>query len=450
MGSWAHLRIGDLILFSHSDDINPTILMLFTEADKRTCEVTTSEPRATGSHNGDQSSTDGDEPEETETFIAVDYVASLAVVKDRLEFMGFTLPVVRQIFDEEVEEHRKELERRLENPTWKNNDILCHAVESEQQVLRGVSLESWMDAFAFILRHKLRPENKYWYDDEIVTDLPLLVRFLLGGSSGRELWFPSCDFRVFMRAVVEVTGTDAQVVYDLSEFAAAESVSHDDDLCGWARRETADDFVLNHKVIVLTEGSSDSWAIEGALKVLYPHLTEYYSFMDFQGVRASGGASALVAMIKAFIGAGIVNRIIAVFDNDTAARSALRSLRNVQLPPNVRVIHYPDLDAARDYPTLGPQGITNMDVNGLAGSLELYFGLDVLQQPDGTPTAVQWRGYDDTLGQYQGELLNKPALQARFVQKLKECLNSSLAVTRYDWTGMKLIVDKIRTAFHEA
>ena len=91
-----------------------------------------------------------------------------------------------------------------------------------------------------------------------------------------------------------------------------------------------------------------------------------------------------------------------------------------------------------------------MDVNGLAGSLELYFGLDVLQQPDGTPTAVQWRGYDDTLGQYQGELLNKPALQARFVQKLKECLNSSPAVTRYDWTGMKLIVDQIRTAFHEA
>lgn len=24
-----------------------------------------------------------------------------------------------------------------------------------------------------------------------------------------------------------------------------------------------------------------------------------------------------------------------------------------------------------------------MDVNGIAGSLELYFGLDVLQQPDG-------------------------------------------------------------------
>jgi hypothetical protein len=276
------------------------------------------------------------------------------------------------------------------------------------------------------------------------------MRFLLGSSFGEGLWFPSYDFRVFMRAAVEITGTDAQVTYDLSDLVAGEYVSQDEDLCGWARRQTADDFVLYHKVVVLTEGSSDSWAIEGALKVLYPHLTDYYSFMDFQGVRAPGGAGALVAMIKAFVGAGIVNRIIAVFDNDTAARSALRGLRNVQMPENVRVIHYPYLDAAREYPTLGPQGIINMDVNGLAGSLELYFGLDVLQQSDGTLTAIQWRGYDDTLGQYQGELMNKPELQSRFAQKLKECLNSPPTATGYDWTGMRLIVDQIRTSFHEA
>jgi hypothetical protein len=88
--------------------------------------------------------------------------------------------------------------------------------------------------------------------------------------------------------------------------------------------------------------------------------------------------------------------------------------------------------------------------NGLAGSLELYFGFDVLQQPDGTLTAVQRRGYDDTLGQYQGELMNKPELQARFAQKLKECLNTQPATKGYDWTGMRLIVDKLRTTFHEA
>jgi len=313
-----------------------------------------------------------------------------------------------------------------------------------------MSLESWLEAFAFILRRSLRPDKKYWWDDaDIEAELPLLVRFLLGESFSEGLWFPSYDFRVFMRAIVEITGTDAQVIYDLSDLAAGEYITYDEDLCGWARRETADDFVLNHKIVVLTEGSSDTWAIEGSLKVLYPHLADYYSFMDFHSVRAPGGAGVLVATIKAFVGAGIVNRIIALFDNDTAARSAVRGLRDVHLPSNVRVIHYPDLDAARDYPTLGPQGITNMNVNGLAGSLELYFGRDILQQPDGVLTAVQWRGYDDAIGQYQGELMNKAELRARFDLTLRECLNTPSALSRYDWTGMKLIVDRLRAAFHD-
>jgi hypothetical protein len=436
MGSWADLRIGDFTLASTKDGVDPTILMLFTEGDKRTYAVDASDK--------DNSS------EDTEPFTAVEYVASLAVVKDRLEFMGFTLPVVREAFDTGVEERLDELERRRDDPAWRQSELLGVLISKEQSVLRGLSLGSWLEAFAFILQRKFDPDRKHWYDENSEADLPLLVRFLLGASIDGGLWFPLDDFRVFMRAAVEVTGTDAQVTYDLSNLSAAEYISHDEDLCGWARRETADEFMLNHKVVVLTEGISDSRAIEGALKVLYPHLTEYYSFMDFQAVRAPGGAGALVATLKAFIGAGIVNRIIAVFDNDTAARSAVRGLRDVPLPNNVRVIHYPDLDLAREYPTLGPQGITKMNVNGLAGGLELYFGVDILRQSDGGLTPVQWRGYDDALGQYQGELMNKADLHARFTKKLKECLDTPSAHSGYDWTGMRLIVECLRMAFHDA
>jgi hypothetical protein len=276
----------------------------------------------------------------------------------------------------------------------------------------------------------------------------LVVKYLLGESPG-QMWFPVFDFRVFMRAAVEVTGTDAEVIYDLTELVYDECVEADEDLCGWARRITAEEFVLNHKVVVLTEGRSDIKAIQGSLRILYPHLTDYYSFMDFEGVRAPGGAGALVSMIKAFIGAGIVNRIVASFDNDTAARSALRALRDIQLPDNVRVLHYPDAPWAEDYPTLGPQGPTNMNVNGLAGCLELYFGLDVLKQQDGSLTPVQWRGYDETLREYQGELMNKAGLQARFMEKLQRCEMDPSLLRQYDWTGMEAIINLLRTAFHE-
>jgi HEPN/Toprim N-terminal domain 1 len=440
MGSYAYLRVGDLVLTSTKSEVDPTVLMLFTEADKRTYVVQALESDdVTGDDTSDES------------FLAIEYAASLAVVKDRLEFMGFTLQMVEKAFIAGVQEHIAELSRRREDLRWAQvSDIHC-LLDEEELVLRGLSLRSWLDAFAFIIREKLHPDRNFWYNPSVVDrSIPSLVRYLLGNSFGEGVWFPGYDFRVFMRAAVEITGTAAEVVYDLAELAEAEAVSIEEDLCSWARRETADELLLNHKVVVLTEGRSDIEAIEDALHILWPHLTEYYSFMDFEGVRAPGGAGPLVATIKAFIGAGIVNRIVALFDNDTAARSALRGLRDVQLPSNVRVLHYPDVEWARDYPTLGPQGVINMDVNGLAASLEMYFGLDVLREEDGSLTPVQWRGYDDGLKQYQGEILNKVELQRRFANKLQECRRNPEAIERYYWTGMRAVIERLRTAFHDS
>lgn len=206
-------------------------------------------------------------------------------------------------------------------------------------------------------------------------------------------------------------------------------------------------FVINHKIVVLTEGKTDKFVLEGALRLLYPHLADFYSFTDFEGAKATGGAGAQVNTLKAFIGAGIVNRIIAIFDNDTAAQVATRSIRGIRLPDTVRVILYPDLDLARNYPTLGPQGISSMDVNGLAAGIELYLGIDVLRQGDGSLTPVQWRGYDQSIRQYQGEVLNKDELHQKFAEKLRICQADPTKIADYDWSGVRAILECIRTAF---
>ena len=56
-------------------------------------------------------------------------------------------------------------------------------------------------------------------------------------------------------------------------------------------------------------------------------LEGYYSFLDLNRHEPQGGAGHLVSVVKAFAGAGITNLIIALFDNDTAAREAVRALR---------------------------------------------------------------------------------------------------------------------------
>ena len=53
-------------------------------------------------------------------------------------------------------------------------------------------------------------------------------------------------------------------------------------------------------------------------------------------------------------------------NNDTAGVAALTSLADVRLPPNIRTIVLPRSAVGSDYPTTGPQGVSQMDVNGMA------------------------------------------------------------------------------------
>jgi hypothetical protein len=90
-----------------------------------------------------------------------------------------------------------------------------------------------------------------------------------------------------------------------------------------------------------------------------------------------------------------------------------------------------------------------MDVNGLACSLELYYGLDVLREEDGSLCPIQWRGYDDAIKQYQGEVMRKEALKIRYAEKLSKCQADPELIGKYDWSGMEAIIQSLLTAFHE-
>jgi hypothetical protein len=150
----------------------------------------------------------------------------------------------------------------------------------------------------------------------------------------------------------------------------------------------------------------------------------------------------LVGNLKAFVGSGIGNRIIALFDNDTAARVAMKGLQMIKLPDNFRVFTYPVLEFAKNYPTIGPGGLTNIDINGVACSLELYLGSDVLTVKDKL-SPVQWKGYDESLGQYQGEILNKKAIQKSFLEKLEKCCINHDEIEKTDWASIRLILQMI-------
>jgi len=174
------------------------------------------------------------------------------------------------------------------------------------------------------------------------------------------------------------------------------------------------------KIIVLTEGKADTRLITAALQSFYPEYAEAYQFLDFDEFRIEGGASLLARMIKILSGARVQNRMIALFDNDAAGLEAYRSLHSVRFPRHVRLMLLPDTKLAASYPTLGPAGLTQMNINGAGASIELYLGRSSLATSSGDMRPVRWAQWMENVGRYQGQIQDKDAISRAFTNSLKQ------------------------------
>lgn len=225
-------------------------------------------------------------------------------------------------------------------------------------------------------------------------------------------------------------------------------------LCTQAAETVQEMSSAHAPVVVLTEGRSDVEILEPAFQLLYPHLSDLVRFMDYQTTKAQGGAGALVSTVHAFAAARIANPVVALFDNDTAASDALRRLKVDALPSNIKVLQFPPISLATQYPTLGPPttdapegSLALADVNGLAGSIELYLGHDVLSLPDGTFRPVQWSSYMGGSKRYHGAISDKGELQDLYKEKLMRAQADPSVVTEQDWSGVQAILDMVIHAF---
>jgi hypothetical protein len=452
MGTYTSFSVDGYDLISSKSSVSPVLMTLFAEVDKR---VRASAQEDEGAPAGDWVLPGIAPAARVDKYGIVQldhaYVAPVRVVRDRLEVMGFTLPRTIEHYEErraaEVDVLRSyvaESEAEGEEP-WALKDL---------RALEALTFDAWLAAMQWV---KERGAHSLWSQGEIPEGLRGYcispedaredVRFMLKEGDD-EHWrrFYATDPRFIVRAVLETCSDDALVVQDISDLVHGEYYDSEDRIAEDARAVLTADYPVNARILVLTEGRTDQQFLEGSLRLLYPHLANYYSFMDFAGMAVPGGAGALVAAVKTFAGVGITNRVVAILDNDAAGRDAARLLAAVSLPTNFRVLTYPPFDAARAWPTCGPTGVFTMDVNGLAGSIELYFGDDVLRR-NGDLAPVKWGGPIAGIGAYQGELLDKFELQQRFRDKLERASKDATLVETLDWSGMRSILDALRRAF---
>ena len=201
------------------------------------------------------------------------------------------------------------------------------------------------------------------------------------------------------------------------------------------------------KIIVLTEGKSDTRIITAALQAFYPEYADAYQFLDFDEFRIEGGASLLARMIKVLSGARVQNRMVALFDNDAAGLEAYRSLSAVRFPRNVRLMLLPDTKLAASYPTLGPAGLERMNVNGAGAPIELYLGRSSLKASDGNMRPVRWAQWMENVGRYQGVIQDKDAVSKAFGDAL--AASASAAALRRRFPEMDQLLRTIFAAFED-
>ena len=243
-----------------------------------------------------------------------------------------------------------------------------------------------------------------------------------------ELIFESQNILCALWSIFSVLKEDSIIEYDLTEIING----------GWIN-ENVSEHIDIQKIILLTEGKTDTEFIKIGINLFYPHLIDYFHFMDFENSRYEANASRLVHTVKSFVGSGIKNYIIALFDNDSAALKEINNLRLVKLPSNIKVLQYPNIDLADNYPTIGPSGNQIMNINGLACSIELYLGKDCLSF-NGSFLPIQWTGLVETINKYQGVVQNKDDVQDRFRMKVKQ-----IKCFEYDesFKELKILIDLI-------
>lgn len=428
MGSYANCWLDNLFIGTTKNSIDGDLISMFSSQDK----VILSPPmRNLPRQLQDHQDLVSDDPDRRLVY----YDACVEVVRDRLDVLGYDRDTAESAFNQWIKARIDANTESLQTCLRRDSpEILAEYYRMELEVLGHLTAGSWMDELQNINSRKLKTKSQ----QPDGTRLTFMLSHDWYGFTGNDLLVP-------LRLAMESLDHSSRLIYDLSELVWAGYYHCEDSFVEFGRNDKADEYSATAKIIVLTEGRTDTWILRESLRILYPHLVDYYSFLDFDTTGYGGGVGNLLNAIKVLSGTGIPNNIVAVIDNDTAARVASRMLRDSLLPSNIAVVRLPELAFLSDYPTLGPHGLIPFNINGVAASIELYLGEDVLRIDGNDLVPVQWKGYDRSVGQYQGEVLNKQDLHQRFQDKIER----HTGIPGPEWDALRSVWGVIFRAFRD-
>ncbi len=205
----------------------------------------------------------------------------------------------------------------------------------------------------------------------------------------------------------------------------------DDVDSGWSKREEiVKPLSAKEKILIVTEGSSDSFVIKKAIDNLYPDIADFFDFVDMEENYPFTGVGNLFNFCLGLIRINIENRIIVIFDNDTVGIEKYELLSTINKPDSLLITKLPDFGEFLDIKTFGPQGEARENINGKAVSIECFLDFASVNQIP----SIRWTSYNKKLDQYQGELISKD----NYVRVYKGC---SLTDGSYNSSKLNYLIE---------
>lgn len=220
---------------------------------------------------------------------------------------------------------------------------------------------------------------------------------------------------------------EAEVIWQFGDIVTAGWVEREAFIAGADRKQT---------ILVATEGASDARILRRALDLLRPDVADFFRFIDGDERHHFWGTGNLVRFAEGLVRIDIQNQVLFLLDNDAEGVDAYRKLKDLNMPANLRSMVLPDVEELRNFPALGPEGLSNCDVNGRAAAIECYLDLNL---PDYPPAQVIWSNFKREIGLWHGALEHKESYDRHFMKQDAQRLTSG----QYDLSKLNQVLEAL-------
>lgn len=186
------------------------------------------------------------------------------------------------------------------------------------------------------------------------------------------------------------------------------------------------------KFLIVTEGTSDTFVIQKALKLLKPDILDFFTFVDMEDNYPFTGTGNLFRFCQGLSSIKIQNKVLVIFDNDLEGVSNFNKVKKLKLPKNMGVMKLPESKCFDNFLTIGVSGESQQNINGRAVAIECFLDFTKTKKPF---HRVRWTNYIKDKDDYQGSLEDKES----YIKPFKNLRDKD----EYDFSKLKILVDAI-------